>query len=95
MQNKRMGECGFTFSRIFLRFFLNPCSENLKYYVYSSRREVDYVKKKRDIISEMILESLIKEYEEIPSREELEKMYTFSEKHEENMKKLFDSISKK
>lgn len=53
------------------------------------------MKKKRDIISEMILESLINEYEEIPSREELEKLYTFSEKHEENMKKLFDSISKK
>jgi len=52
------------------------------------------VKKKRDIISEIILESLISEYEDIPSREELEKMYSFSEEHEEHMKKLFDSISK-
>jgi len=56
---------------------------------------VNCVKKKRDIVSEIILESLISEYEEIPSREELEKMYSFSEEHEENMKKLFDSISKK
>ncbi len=53
------------------------------------------MKKKKDIISEIILTSLIEEYEKLPSREELEKMYTFSERHEENMKKLFDSIGKK
>lgn len=45
-------------------------------------------------IEEAIRAALIAEYDAIPPKEELEKMYTFSERHERQMAELFANLDK-
>ena len=45
-------------------------------------------------IEEAIKAALIAEYDAIPPKEELEKMYTFSERHERQMAELFANLDK-
>lgn len=46
------------------------------------------------MIDEAIKAALIAEYNAIPPREELEKMYTFSERHERQMAEIFANLDK-
>lgn len=46
------------------------------------------------LIKEAILRALIEEYDSIPPVEELEKMYTFSERHNKRMQAIFDELRK-
>lgn len=47
-----------------------------------------------ELIEAAILRALIEEYDSIPPVEELEKMYTFSERHNKRMKAIFDELKK-
>jgi len=47
------------------------------------------------LINEAVRKSLIAEYEQIPPREELEKMYTFSDRFNQKMKENFPFLFEK
>ena len=49
---------------------------------------------KKETLKETILEELGKEFDTIPPIEELEKLYTFSDRHNKNMREKFDEIGK-
>jgi len=48
----------------------------------------------KDLLKEAILEELEKEFNSIPPIDELEKLYTFSERHKQSMRENFDKIEK-